>query len=117
MADKAIPAASIRTAGTANCGLLTMSLKFCVNPSIRVPPARLPLRCTPSPSAEVRGEDHDPSHCRLFQHPPHPRVQRFRAIVAQNKEPSIGDHHVPDRKSTRLNSSHLVISYAVFCLK
>src|SRR5688500_19248035 len=32
------------------------------------------------------------------------------------------DRHVttvrnPDRKSTRLNSSHLVISYAVFCLK
>src|SRR5205814_7773308 len=29
-------------------------------------------------------------------------------------------HHVvlrPDRKSTRLNSSHLGISYAVFCLK
>src|SRR5256885_12048578 len=25
--------------------------------------------------------------------------------------------HPPDRKSTRLNSSHLVISYAVFCLK
>src|SRR2546426_6131962 len=25
--------------------------------------------------------------------------------------------HMPDRKSTRLNSSHLVISYAVFCLK
>ena len=24
---------------------------------------------------------------------------------------------VGDRKSTRLNSSHLVISYAVFCLK
>src|SRR6266566_7573419 len=24
--------------------------------------------------------------------------------------------HNPDRKSTRLNSSHLVISYAVFCL-
>src|SRR5256885_4028392 len=30
------------------------------------------------------------------------------------------DHHrllEQDRKSTRLNSSHLVISYAVFCLK
>src|SRR5205807_7179097 len=26
-------------------------------------------------------------------------------------------HRVGDRKSTRLNSSHLVISYAVFCLK
>src|SRR5256885_11121049 len=25
--------------------------------------------------------------------------------------------HLSDRKSTRLNSSHLVISYAVFCLK
>src|SRR5205807_4094228 len=35
----------------------------------------------------------------------------------------IGEHvriitiHRQDRKSTRLNSSHLVISYAVFCLK
>src|SRR5438067_3349112 len=31
-----------------------------------------------------------------------------------------GDHRVPrglDRKSTRLNSSHVSISYAVFCLK
>src|SRR2546426_5874384 len=28
-----------------------------------------------------------------------------------------GDGKVEDRKSTRLNSSHLVISYAVFCLK
>src|SRR2546426_6377253 len=27
------------------------------------------------------------------------------------------EHEVRDRKSTRLNSSHLVISYAVFCLK
>src|SRR6266850_4694203 len=27
------------------------------------------------------------------------------------------DREVSDRKSTRLNSSHLVISYAVFCLK
>src|SRR2546426_7508277 len=26
-------------------------------------------------------------------------------------------HRTSDRKSTRLNSSHLVISYAVFCLK
>src|SRR5438132_8297521 len=28
----------------------------------------------------------------------------------------LGGHHI-DRKSTRLNSSHTVISYAVFCLK
>src|SRR2546426_6108341 len=36
-------------------------------------------------------------------------------------QPSVGQapatHHQGDRKSTRLNSSHLVISYAVFCLK
>src|SRR5438445_2534729 len=29
----------------------------------------------------------------------------------------IGDVQVEDRKSTRLNSSHANISYAVFCLK
>src|SRR5690625_2289100 len=27
------------------------------------------------------------------------------------------DYNIPDRKSTRLNSSHVAISYAVFCLK
>src|SRR5436189_3375169 len=30
---------------------------------------------------------------------------------------SCGNHHTADRKSTRLNSSHRCISYAVFCLK
>src|SRR5205807_6848791 len=29
----------------------------------------------------------------------------------------IAEYQAQDRKSTRLNSSHLVISYAVFCLK
>src|SRR5256885_13315103 len=33
------------------------------------------------------------------------------AILAHTHRPAL------DRKSTRLNSSHLVISYAVFCLK
>src|SRR5699024_2134672 len=31
--------------------------------------------------------------------------------------PSQEDIHLKDRKSTRLNSSHVSISYAVFCLK
>src|SRR5256885_3915864 len=31
--------------------------------------------------------------------------------------PDLSDTATIDRKSTRLNSSHLVISYAVFCLK
>src|SRR5690349_23741821 len=32
-------------------------------------------------------------------------------------EKRLADHGVEDRKSTRLNSSHVEISYAVFCLK
>src|SRR5256885_4031323 len=39
--------------------------------------------------------------------------------VARGQHPGglITDILIRDRKSTRLNSSHLVISYAVFCLK
>src|SRR5256885_5385073 len=37
------------------------------------------------------------------------------ADVAVDVEPPLPN--LRDRKSTRLNSSHLVISYAVFCLK
>src|SRR6266496_6016724 len=34
------------------------------------------------------------------------------------RQTELQDHHAPgDRKSTRLNSSHVEISYAVFCLK
>src|SRR5205807_8430308 len=42
------------------------------------------------------------------------QLRRFhlRSLVLQ-----LGHQTVLDRKSTRLNSSHLVISYAVFCLK
>src|SRR5256885_16466922 len=34
-----------------------------------------------------------------------------------NGRPASNPRYTVDRKSTRLNSSHLVISYAVFCLK
>src|SRR5699024_12088390 len=33
------------------------------------------------------------------------------------KAPGVVDEQLGDRKSTRLNSSHVSISYAVFCLK
>src|SRR5699024_12850046 len=39
------------------------------------------------------------------------------AITLQPSEPSRDPSKVRDRKSTRLNSSHVSISYAVFCLK
>src|SRR5437773_7930467 len=39
-----------------------------------------------------------------------------RAVTCQ-KCVRAGGKHNEDRKSTRLNSSHITISYAVFCLK
>src|SRR2546426_9230229 len=43
-------------------------------------------------------------------------VARSRRPAAHRRGGEHGDR-AGDRKSTRLNSSHLVISYAVFCLK
>src|SRR5256885_15546702 len=56
-------------------------------------------------------------HVRIEQHvervgPALPLAPRLREV-----EPVEVADLVGDRKSTRLNSSHLVISYAVFCLK
>src|SRR5690348_17568037 len=39
------------------------------------------------------------------------------AEPTQDTEAAIGPFELQDRKSTRLNSSHPSISYAVFCLK
>src|SRR5947208_6873375 len=51
-------------------------------------------------------------------------IRRFRRRIEVGRldlPVRIAIHHVPeeaiDRKSTRLNSSHQIISYAVFCLK
>src|SRR5256885_7827638 len=59
-----------------------------------------------------------------------PYTTLFRSVFAAPELPQVVDRSVldslhedivrpaqRDRKSTRLNSSHLVISYAVFCLK
>src|SRR5256885_7240595 len=73
---------------------------------------------------------------RRALHPRHPAAGRCRDDVPAglhcgehgltkpclppSKAPPCGAFCLPvrqDRKSTRLNSSHLVISYAVFCLK
>ena len=43
--------------------------------------------------------------------------QRRTTVMLSVPEKFINETLWPDRKSTRLNSSHVVISYAVFCLK
>src|SRR5207253_7140036 len=40
-----------------------------------------------------------------------------RDLSCKAPEPKQSRDHASDRKSTRLNSSHVAISYAVFCLK
>src|SRR5256885_5973266 len=54
----------------------------------------------------------------LFRSPlAHPVADRVAGEEPQEARDDADRTHEPDRKSTRLNSSHLVISYAVFCLK
>src|SRR5260221_1771720 len=49
----------------------------------------------------------------------HPAARPFKTALHADGVPAtfFGVDDVQDRKSTRLNSSHTVISYAVFCLK
>src|SRR5256885_5679938 len=63
----------------------------------------LPIWSWPTPSGQALPYE------RRLPHFPCPRAG------TRGLRPRSGDR--PDRKSTRLNSSHLVISYAVFCLK
>src|SRR5256885_9245889 len=46
-----------------------------------------------------------------------PEFDIFSPALVAHLYLSIENINIVDRKSTRLNSSHLVISYAVFCLK
>src|SRR2546426_6943942 len=65
-----------------------------------------------------------PPRSTLFPYTTLFRSQRIVADERGHAGPPVGagnghavDGGLRDRKSTRLNSSHLVISYAVFCLK
>src|SRR2546426_6921863 len=67
----------------------------------------LPISLAPDPDAFGRGSPAD-----------QPGDPARRAVDRHALCPGRADHRpARDRKSTRLNSSHLVISYAVFCLK
>src|SRR5574337_1253935 len=45
------------------------------------------------------------------------QLASIRQMSGQVSRGSAGEYQAEDRKSTRLNSSHHSISYAVFCLK
>src|SRR5690625_5180762 len=67
----------------------------------------IPVELTAVPTSPVTGLAGDlAAYTQVAAHP--------RAVVADAAGALIGD---ADRKSTRLNSSHVASSYAVFCLK
>src|SRR5205814_9765292 len=63
-----------------------------------------------------RVRDDDGTHLAGTRHSDRRPLAAHRAL-AGGREAAQPAHRVRDRKSTRLNSSHLGISYAVFCLK
>src|SRR5690606_42163784 len=79
-----------------------------------------PARCSPSSSSSACGARLAGSErYALFGHPVShsrsPDVHRaFAAQTGRDVQYELIDV-APDRKSTRLNSSHVKISYAVFC--
>src|SRR2546426_4951876 len=76
--------------------------------------ARHPLlHCLPEAVGGRRDDLGDPGD----RHPALAVTESSDLAQARVWRPYCRPHGSPDRKSTRLNSSHLVISYAVFCLK
>src|SRR5215467_14913753 len=70
------------------------------------PGAHLRLAVEPAPDlVALRGDGGERAPARALR------------LGAAQSRPARPGRHRRDRKSTRLNSSHLVISYAVFCLK
>src|SRR5438034_6650631 len=72
------------------------------------PKARRVYECGSASRSRRRGE----SMNEESPMDPHQRARLLSVLEAEGL-----DALVADRKSTRLNSSHTVISYAVFCLK
>src|SRR5438034_5607044 len=71
----------------------------------------LPIYREPGEAVGEEGHNGAVHHRHLSERP--------RRLHTADEDRGAGHQHQcrPDRKSTRLNSSHTVISYAVFCLK
>src|SRR3712207_6952016 len=73
-------------------------------------------RGRPYPRDGMGGAEEEQPETRHVGHEPGDRPQQ-RARIEPRVDATAPDEHDVDRKSTRLNSSHANISYAVFCLK
>src|SRR2546426_5217011 len=84
---------------------------------IRRPPRSTLFPYTTLFRSRIFWDEPDAHHIRrALRAEPHDRLdQRYRLLLWPAGR--LGHLANRDRKSTRLNSSHLVISYAVFCLK
>src|SRR2546430_12355241 len=71
---------------------------------------RRPPRSTLFPYTTLFRSGHEGDHAARRHHPVHRRAPQSRRCRRRGGRDR-------DRKSTRLNSSHSQISYAVFCLK
>src|SRR5256885_10372410 len=92
------------------------------------PPITTPFPYPTPFRSQVRGPVGDQAQEREEEDADHPADREDVAVGEVDQLDDAVDHRVAerdervqgavgDRKSTRLNSSHLVISYAVFCLK
>src|ERR1039458_10608739 len=86
----------------------------------------MPLATSSWGTDEQDGATSFPSFFLMIRRPPRstlfPYTTLFRShscpnLLAPGRQPATSLPDRSDRKSTRLNSSHLGISYAVFCLK
>src|SRR5688500_16824275 len=108
-----MPSSACKTHSPPSFSLFPYTTLFRSHPAVRRavhrPAARTGDRRAlhrPQPGAGGRSGPHAPASDRR-------RPRRLHALVAGARVPP----RPRDRKSTRLNSSHLVISYAVFCLQ
>src|ERR1035438_10757191 len=108
MTDKHLPATLLltRSASTGTLSLSAADPRFCTMMAIfffndRATPEIYPFSLPDALPIYPRGSTHEGTAGMRSSDPERVRVGKVRQ---------------PDRKSTRLNSSHLGISYAVFCL-
>src|SRR5690606_40598301 len=96
---------------------LTLALK-CPSPTA-IPPLSLhdalPICPAPATGSPVSDAHHTPHPRHAATQPPRHAAGGFRRWARRALGPAPAT--LGDRKSTRLNSSHVKISYAVFCLK